>query len=324
MDTPSPDRDDAYRVEYDALPNTQPAPRETSRLGDFISTRILENIFGVEKRRPPPEDETLVRYPPRFEQGDTPRETLTGACFICLEDGSRRPLVACCSQCSAVTHEKCWFRWRRRQRLATLRARLLATNITDPLCCTICKTGVAQIAREEGRLGWAAEDPVQQRLQDKLLSILGRMLQATRGDDEESVSLPPVALQRIAVAAAIIMSLGVVINVLVFAFSSITYWGLIVIPTFAFLYLLGAIGCIAVVIYQRRLALGPLRHRPSASRTPRVPSRELAENFYELPLQAVAHLGRRAYCHDVCVELWDIADGPPDVVIFCKQENANS
>eukprot|EP01057_Protomagalhaensia_wolfi_P003776 Protomagalhaensia_wolfi_Nauph_80__3775@NODE_381_length_2637_cov_25_104696_g287_i0_p1_GENE_NODE_381_length_2637_cov_25_104696_g287_i0NODE_381_length_2637_cov_25_104696_g287_i0_p1_ORF_typecomplete_len334_score26_05TMEM208_SND2/PF05620_11/0_17TMEM208_SND2/PF05620_11/2_9e02ProkRING_1/PF14446_6/0_013ProkRING_1/PF14446_6/6_4e02RINGv/PF12906_7/0_78RINGv/PF12906_7/58FANCL_C/PF11793_8/0_15FANCL_C/PF11793_8/1_1e03PHD/PF00628_29/0_54PHD/PF00628_29/1e03DUF2180/PF09947_9/4_1zfRING_2/PF13639_6/0_46zfRING_2/PF len=326
LDNPIGDHGGSYQVSYD-IPAEQvltvspppPSSQQPEPAGQSIASKVLKGIFGSEKKYA--KDETLLRYPPRDPLCETPPSEeggLTGSCFICLEDGQRRPLLACCSQCSAVTHQKCWYRWRRRQRLATLRARLLATNINDPLCCTICKTGVAQIQGEEGQLAWAAGDPVQQRLQDRLLSVLGRMLQAARGDDEESVSLPQPALQRITLIAAVVLIISIAVDVLLFAFSEIKYWGLIVIPTFALLYLVGCLSCIAISIYQRQLALGPLRQRPTPPRTPRLTPRLLEESAHQLPLEALATQGRSSYCHDVCLELWDTATGKIDVVMFSK------
>lgn len=328
-----------YQVEYDGSEFASSAPlrqhaesfeghnedtiEASTSAPTKLASRILQNFFGTEKR---PKDELLLRQSLEddaqlngadIENGPDMDSQMAGSCFICLEDGHRRPLLTCCSQCSAVVHRKCWFRWRRKQRLATLRARLLATNINDPLCCTICKTGIAQIQGEEDQLSWAAGDPVQQRLQDRLLSILGRMLQATRGDDEESVSLPQSVLQRVAIIATLILSIGILVDVLLFTFGQISYWGFIVIPTFAVLYLLGSLSCIGISIYQRKLALGPLRQRPIPPRTPRLTPRSLEAAYRQLPLEALAAQGRRTYCHDVCVELWN-TPGRTDVVVFYK------
>lgn len=124
---------------------------------------------------------------PAVEQSHFARVTpeTFSACFICLEAGTdKRKLYSSCSQCSAQTHKSCWYdgthpststhmhihfhthtctahslrlRWRRKQRLSGLRARLLATNFANPLNCSICKSGeelrVGQQATLHFRLG---------------------------------------------------------------------------------------------------------------------------------------------------------------------------
>eukprot|EP01054_Gregarina_sp_Poly1_P006424 Gregarina_sp_Poly_1__6423@NODE_342_length_9417_cov_265_709412_g286_i0_p2_GENE_NODE_342_length_9417_cov_265_709412_g286_i0NODE_342_length_9417_cov_265_709412_g286_i0_p2_ORF_typecomplete_len345_score42_72FANCL_C/PF11793_8/0_034ProkRING_1/PF14446_6/0_016ProkRING_1/PF14446_6/1_3e03Zn_ribbon_17/PF17120_5/0_1RINGv/PF12906_7/0_11zfRING_2/PF13639_6/0_16PHD/PF00628_29/0_74PHD/PF00628_29/2_8e03_NODE_342_length_9417_cov_265_709412_g286_i0301037 len=280
--------------------------------------RILKELFRGEKEIVEETlNETLIRLPASgLKDGGT---GVLGNCFICLEDDRKRQLLSCCSQCSAVTHKKCWYQWRRKQRLTTLRARLLATNISDPLGCTICKTGIAQIEGEEDHLAWAAggTDPVQQRLQDRLLSVLGRMLQSARGDDEESVSLPQSVLQRVAIIAGSILSVAILIDVLLFTLTDISYWGFIVIPTFALLYLIGSLSCLAISIYQRKLALGPLRQRPLPPRAPRLTPRAAEAVSQQMPLEALVVQGRRVHSHDLYAEVWD-SFGHSEVVVFYK------
>ena len=51
------------------------------------------------------------------------------ACFLCLESDLRcDPLRKCCSQCSAMTHAKCWAEWRYKQRVAS-------ESILTAYCC---------------------------------------------------------------------------------------------------------------------------------------------------------------------------------------------
>jgi len=78
-------------------------------------------------------------------------------CFICLvEEEKDVPLIRCCTTCYAYTHVQCWRGWRNNQRLTALRSRLLGQRMqnSNMLQCTICKSGTAMLADEEGGLDW--------------------------------------------------------------------------------------------------------------------------------------------------------------------------
>ncbi|KAL8449857.1 hypothetical protein Emed_002820 [Eimeria media] len=99
------------------------------------------------------------------------------SCFICLEGprrgrrgGPPKLLHPCCSQCYAVVHEKCWTAYRRRQRLATFRARLLGHRAPDVAKCSICRTDHGSFAPPQP-IGEGAS-----ALQEQLLATLGRLL----------------------------------------------------------------------------------------------------------------------------------------------------
>ncbi|KAL8455829.1 hypothetical protein Emag_000403 [Eimeria magna] len=99
------------------------------------------------------------------------------SCFICLEGprrgrrgGAPKLLHPCCSQCYAVVHEKCWTAYRRRQRLATFRARLLGHRAPDVAKCSICRTDHGSFAPPQP-IGEGAS-----ALQEQLLATLGRLL----------------------------------------------------------------------------------------------------------------------------------------------------
>ncbi|CDJ68128.1 hypothetical protein, conserved [Eimeria necatrix] len=116
------------------------------------------------------------------------------SCFICLE-GPRKGrrgappklLHPCCSQCYAVVHEKCWTAYRRRQRLAAFRARLLGHRAPDTSRCSICRTGRGALPPDvcpQGPpqpVGEGATD-----LQEQLLASLARLLM----DDDGPPSHP--------------------------------------------------------------------------------------------------------------------------------------
>ncbi|XP_026194122.1 uncharacterized protein LOC113147518 [Cyclospora cayetanensis] len=116
------------------------------------------------------------------------------SCFICLE-GPRKGrrgappklLHPCCSQCYAVVHEKCWTAYRRRQRLAAFRARLLGHRAPDTTRCSICRTGRGGLPSDVSPHGHAP--PVGEgasALQEQLLASLGRLL-----IDDEGVPTHP-------------------------------------------------------------------------------------------------------------------------------------
>ncbi|KAL8436674.1 hypothetical protein ACSSS7_001499 [Eimeria intestinalis] len=106
------------------------------------------------------------------------------SCFICLEGprrgrrgGPPKLLHPCCSQCYAVVHEKCWTAYRRRQRLATFRARLLGHRAPDVAKCSICRTGRGGLLSDHGSS--APPQPIGEgasALQEQLLATLGRLL----------------------------------------------------------------------------------------------------------------------------------------------------
>ncbi|KAL8439821.1 hypothetical protein Efla_004347 [Eimeria flavescens] len=120
------------------------------------------------------------------------------SCFICLE-GPRKGrrgappklLHPCCSQCYAVVHEKCWTAYRRRQRLATFRARLLGHRAPDVAKCSICRTGeAASHPLPAASVKATTPQPTGEgasALQEQLLATLGRLLM-----DEGDVAGQPV------------------------------------------------------------------------------------------------------------------------------------
>ena len=134
------------------------------------------------------------------------------SCFICLGDADfeLNHILSACSQCSVCAHQRCWTRWRRRQKLSVLRSRLLGQNRVDPLSCGVCKTGLARLQDEpDAALLWACSDPPQS-LQDELLRVIGRMLQR-RGRDDVSVWTPTLAL---VLTCVVFISLGVCVGLL--------------------------------------------------------------------------------------------------------------
>ncbi|SBS98576.1 conserved Plasmodium protein, unknown function [Plasmodium ovale] len=98
-------------------------------------------------------------------------------CFICLEKNLENShLLSCCSLCTACVHKKCWYSWRKTQKLSSLRSKLLGLNKLDPLLCTICKTGTAKI-EEEKDFNWLAnKSSNKEYLQDELLRIIASLL----------------------------------------------------------------------------------------------------------------------------------------------------
>lgn len=107
-------------------------------------------------------------------------------CFICLLDADKdSPLLPCCSTCYASTHIRCWREWRSNQHRTALRSRLLGLRAHNQnlLRCTICKSGTAVVAGEEGGLEWMNEllcgnDPGEN-------SVLARLAAAVRRDDSD-------------------------------------------------------------------------------------------------------------------------------------------
>ncbi|KEG03889.1 conserved Plasmodium protein, unknown function [Plasmodium vinckei vinckei] len=99
-------------------------------------------------------------------------------CFICLEKNSKDfVLYPCCSLCSAVVHKKCWYKLRKTQKLNSLRSKLLGLNKSDPILCSICKTGVAKIEEEGDDFKWAQDcNSNKEYLQDELLRTIYSVL----------------------------------------------------------------------------------------------------------------------------------------------------
>eukprot|EP00929_Paragymnodinium_shiwhaense_P093781 TRINITY_DN54051_c0_g1_i1.p1 TRINITY_DN54051_c0_g1~~TRINITY_DN54051_c0_g1_i1.p1 ORF type:complete len:459 (+),score=108.37 TRINITY_DN54051_c0_g1_i1:241-1617(+) len=83
-------------------------------------------------------------------------------CFICLMEEDKEDdnlLIPCCTTCYACVHKRCWREWRNNQRVTALRSRLLGTRMqtNNLLRCSICKSGTAMVAGEEGGLDWINE-----------------------------------------------------------------------------------------------------------------------------------------------------------------------
>lgn len=108
-------------------------------------------------------------------------------CFICLEEEfENADLYSCCSVCSANVHKKCWFSFRKAQKLSALRSKLLTTNKQDPLTCSVCKTGFAVI-NEEKDLQWVTNRNGDiENLQDELLRTIGSILTNNFNNNEIS------------------------------------------------------------------------------------------------------------------------------------------
>lgn len=111
-------------------------------------------------------------------------------CFICLDGESNGvTLFSCCSICSAQVHKKCWFSYRRVQKLSALRSKLLMIRKQDPLTCSVCKTGYAKI-NEENDVHWVTnENGDKEDLQDELLRTIGYIL-ANDANNNDATTFP--------------------------------------------------------------------------------------------------------------------------------------
>ncbi|KNG78197.1 hypothetical protein PFMG_04359, partial [Plasmodium falciparum IGH-CR14] len=88
------------------------------------------------------DEKSLKVYFQRKNNSDEQAELF---CFICLEKNFENSnLISCCSLCTACVHKKCWYTWRRNQKLSALRSKILGLNKLNPLLCTICKTEYLQ------------------------------------------------------------------------------------------------------------------------------------------------------------------------------------
>ncbi|CAG9472470.1 conserved Plasmodium protein, unknown function [Plasmodium vivax] len=98
-------------------------------------------------------------------------------CFICLEENLENCyLISCCSVCTACVHKRCWYSWRKTQKLSSLRSKILGLNKLDPLLCTICKTGTAKI-EDEKDFNWIVNNNTNKEyLQDELLRTIASIL----------------------------------------------------------------------------------------------------------------------------------------------------
>lgn len=187
------------------------------------------------------------------------------SCFICLEGprrgrrgGPPKLLHPCCSQCYAVVHEKCWTAYRRRQRLAAFRARLLGHRTPDTSKCSICRTGRGGLSAD-----LLSEGPAQpmgegaSALQEQLLATLGRLLM----DDGEvpgqpicsgfCICLNVVVLMAVFIGGSLLVALAGFRVVTVFLLSLFAYYHFIL---FQLLYL---------AIRHRRAALASLPPPPT-------------------------------------------------------------
>ncbi|SPJ11588.1 conserved Plasmodium protein, unknown function [Plasmodium sp. DRC-Itaito] len=120
------------------------------------------------------EENNLKVYFQRKKNSDEQAELF---CFICLEKKFENSnLISCCSLCTACVHKKCWYTWRRNQKLSALRSKILGLNKLNPLLCTICKTGIAKI-EEENDMNWIINNSSNKEyLQDELLRIISSLL----------------------------------------------------------------------------------------------------------------------------------------------------
>ncbi|KAH7648317.1 hypothetical protein FG379_000241 [Cryptosporidium bovis] len=67
-------------------------------------------------------------------------------CFICLEDSSGRKLKRCCTQCYALVHSKCWYRWDNSRKMDAFRSMILGEAVhRETGTCTICRSGSVNI-----------------------------------------------------------------------------------------------------------------------------------------------------------------------------------
>ncbi|GAW83768.1 hypothetical protein, conserved [Plasmodium gonderi] len=105
-------------------------------------------------------------------------------CFICLEKNLEDShLISCCSLCTACVHKRCWYSWRKTQKLSSLRSRILGLNKLDPLLCTICKTGTAKI-KDEKDFNWIINSNTNKEyLQDELLRTIASILNNEGNDN---------------------------------------------------------------------------------------------------------------------------------------------
>lgn len=115
-----------------------------------------------------------------------------GWCFICLDDESVGPLLPCCTQCFALTHQTCWRDYRDNQQLTNLRARILGIGRPDPLNCTICRTGLAYLGGETSSLSefGGVSDP-QPLLMERLVHVIGEIGHQSLDEDSDHPNDPP-------------------------------------------------------------------------------------------------------------------------------------
>mmetsp|Transcript_24858 Transcript_24858/g.70767 ORF Transcript_24858/g.70767 Transcript_24858/m.70767 type:complete len:359 (+) Transcript_24858:135-1211(+) len=180
-------------------------------------------------------------------------------CFICLDGDKDSPLIRCCSTCYACTHTRCWREWRNSQRLTALRSRLLGLRMqsNNLLRCTICKSGTAVLAGEEGGLQW---------MNDLLCGVEGgravplHQPQPHAGqdsDENDDVQLDDLVDMR--TCLALMAYLGVLVLVLIIACVLIVtqrfYAGDVVLCCIIALYELSVLQVVALTVARRRSSM---------------------------------------------------------------------
>jgi len=207
--------------------------------------------------------------PPGGKAG--PDEVESGNCFICLAEGEPNDeLVRCCTTCYAKTHVSCWREWRNNQRVTALRSRLLGlrSQNTHLLQCTICKSGTAVLAGEEGGLGWMNEIPVRSASGDPGGVALGGQVPGGDADEDGSdANLEDLFDVRTCVSLMIWLTVLVLVLVLgcVLIISQKFYAGDVVLYCVIAFYELSALQIVALAIARRRTSmLAALGQAPAA------------------------------------------------------------
>mmetsp|Transcript_66999 Transcript_66999/g.173724 ORF Transcript_66999/g.173724 Transcript_66999/m.173724 type:complete len:417 (-) Transcript_66999:238-1488(-) len=197
---------------------------------------------------------------PLLGVGDDPSARGSGDrhCFICLQEGDKdTPLVRCCSTCFASTHVRCWHDWRNNQRLTALRSRLLGLNSQNNnlLRCTICKSGTAMLAGEEGRLQWMNELLCgNEQGRDARTPVLGGQLRQDNSDDDNDAPLDDLVDTKTCLALLLFLAVLVLV-LLVACFLIVTerfYAGDVVMCCIVVLYELSVLQIVALHVARRR------------------------------------------------------------------------
>jgi len=178
-------------------------------------------------------------------------------CFICLGDDKDNPLTRCCSTCYAATHVQCWYDWRLNQRITTLRSRLLGQRArTDHfLRCSICKSGTAVLAGEEGTLGWM-NDLLCGSGNPGSSGLAGSLRQGESDDDELNSDLQMEDVVDKRTCLAILIYIGVLILVVVVTCALLVsrrfYAGDVILCCIITLYQLSVLQVVSLAVARRR------------------------------------------------------------------------
>jgi len=205
-------------------------------------------------------------------------------CFICLDGDKDFPLVRCCTTCYACTHTRCWREWRNSQRLTALRSRLLGLRMqnTNLLRCTICKSGTAVLAGEEGGLQWMND----------LLNGENRQRQTPppghESDDNDYLQFDDLVDMRtcMALLAYVGLLLLVVIIACVLIITQRFYAGDVVLCCTIALYELSVLQVVALTIGRRRGAMLAAAQTREESNSTQTFSLEMQLQARDVPLPA--------------------------------------